>query len=70
MSEDPTQAEFDLRQLFVLQDENTVCLKLPPLQVAGTAEALRIHLDLNVEVVEWTIERLVELRKQMKPAPV
>jgi hypothetical protein len=42
---------------------------LPPLPVDGRAEPLNIHLDLNVESVELAIERLVELRKQMKPAP-
>ena len=63
------QAEFDPQRLFVLQDEDTVRLSLPPLSLAGRAVPLRIHLDLNVEWVELTIERLVRLRRRMKPAP-
>jgi hypothetical protein len=64
------QAEFDPQRQFVLQNEKTVRLSLPPLSLAGSAEPLRIHLDLNVESVELTIERLVRLRRQMKPAPI
>jgi hypothetical protein len=63
------RAEFDPQRLLVLQDEDTVRLNLPPLPVDGRAEPLHLHLDLNVESVELAIERLVELRKQMKPAP-
>lgn len=50
-------------------DRDSVRLQLPPLQIEGTPEPLRIHLDFDAEMVDEILKHLTVLRSQMLPAP-
>ena len=55
--------------MFFLVDRERVRLQLPPLSMTDLGEPLRIHLDFDAASVDEMIERLMELRKHMLPAP-
>ncbi len=48
-------------------DRKTVRLALPPLSLDGIPELIAIHMNLDAETVDATLERLTILRSQMLP---
>jgi hypothetical protein len=50
-------------------DQRTVRLRLPPLQLASLKRPLELHFDFEADVVDQILQRLTELRAQMLPPP-
>ena len=50
-------------------DQRTVRLRLPPLQLASLKRPLELHFDFEADVVDQILQRLTELRLQMLPPP-
>jgi hypothetical protein len=48
-------------------DRKTVRLALPPLSLDGIPELIAIHMNLDAETVDATLERLTILRSRMLP---
>jgi hypothetical protein len=70
MSEDAMPVELSPTEMFTLLDRETVRLQLPPLQLAGVAEPLRVHLDFDAEMIDEILHRLTMLRTRMLPNPL
>jgi hypothetical protein len=60
-----TQAEMWL----LSADRRIVRLHIPPVQLAGVAKPLALHLDYNAKAVDEILDRLTALRSQMDPPP-
>ena len=54
----------------ISDDRESVRLQLPPLQIEGMPEPLRIHLDFDAEMVDEILKRLSVLRSEMLPSPL
>jgi hypothetical protein len=70
MSEGGMEIELGPADMWILLDRETVRLQLPPLQIAGVSEPLRVHLDFDAEMVDEMLLRLTALRAQMRPSPL
>ena len=53
----------------LLADRQTVRFNIPPVPFWGLTRPVTLHLDLDAASVDEMLERLMELRAQMLPAP-
>ena len=61
--------EAEPEQMWTLSDDRElVRLALPALPLEGLPEPLRVHLDFSAEAIDEILERLTDLRSQMRPA--
>jgi hypothetical protein len=60
--------EAEPEQMWTLSDDRElVRLALPALPLEGLPEPLRVHLDFGAEAIDEILERLTDLRSQMRP---
>lgn len=60
--------EAEPEQMWTLSDDRElVRFALPALPLEGLPEPLRVHLDFSAEAIDEILERLTELRSQMRP---
>ncbi len=67
MPDERQRVDLDAAKLWSLKDERTVRLNMPPVNIAGHDEALRIYFELDAAAVDDVIARLVGLRAKMVP---
>jgi hypothetical protein len=61
--------EAEPEQMWTLSDDRElVRLVLPPLPLEGLSVPLRVHLDFTADGIDEILERLSDLRSQMRPA--
>jgi hypothetical protein len=60
--------EAEPEQMWTLSDDRElVRLALPALPLEGLPEPLRVNLDFGAEAIDEILERLTDLRSQMRP---
>lgn len=60
----------DQAQMWQLSDDRrSLRMELPGLAIEGIPEPLRVRMHFDAVVVDQMIDRLLELRAQMLPAP-
>jgi hypothetical protein len=66
MSEDMMPVETSPEAMWSLSDDRkTVRLAVPPVQVAGLPEPVRVRVDFDAEGVDEMLKRLIVLRARM-----
>lgn len=61
--------EAEPEQMWTLSDDRAlVRLALPPLPLEGLSKPLRVRLDFTADGIDQILERLGDLRSQMRPA--
>jgi hypothetical protein len=69
ITDDMMPFEAETEQMWTLSDDRAlVRLILPPLPLEGLPEPLRVHLDFSADGIDQILERLSDLRSQMRTA--